>query len=510
MPRFPRALLAALLGLTAIRLLLAAALPLGDDEAYYWEWSRHLAAGYVDHPPAIAYLVRAAVQVLGRTPFAIHAVAVVLSFATSLALFTLAREVTGRDEAAAGAVLVYAIVPVFAAGALLATPDAPLFLCWVMTLVWTWRAARAGGWSRWLLAGVWLGLGLQSKYAAAVLPLSAGVWLWARRARLPHPGWRGPAAAVACGLVIFSPVIWWNARHHWVSFALTALGTSRWTEQSNAPQFLAAQFLYAGPLLFPAMLAALGAAAWRGAGARDPGWSFLAAAGWPIVLGAGAGSLFVSAKPHWTAPGYLAGAVALGALATETPGKPGPGTRRPLVRLVLVPSVILAACFYALPLLTAPVVPPQLDPAANYYGWDRAGPEILAIARRESRRPFFIASDWYQVMAPFDFSTGGRAPATTITGDDQYRLWTPLSAYRGWDGLFVRDSRQTYDVDLAQVCGALEPAGSVPLRRGATVIRRVDLLWCRRYSGTPVPRLPAFRWAPGTGGSPLRVSPGAP
>ena len=33
---------------------MAALLPLSADEAYYWLWSKHLAAGYFDHPPAIA------------------------------------------------------------------------------------------------------------------------------------------------------------------------------------------------------------------------------------------------------------------------------------------------------------------------------------------------------------------------------------------------------------------------------------------------------------------------
>lgn len=163
MPRVAPGLFAGLLCLTAIRLLLAATLPVGDDEAYYWEWSRHLAAGYVDHPPAIAYLVWLAVRVLGQTPFAVHSVAVALSLATSLALWTLARDVTGRPDAAAWAVILYSVIPVFMAGSLLTAPDGPLFLCWVMTLLWTWRAAHGTRLGPWLAAGAWFGLGLQSK-----------------------------------------------------------------------------------------------------------------------------------------------------------------------------------------------------------------------------------------------------------------------------------------------------------------------------------------------------------
>ena len=31
--------------------------PLTGDEAYYWEWAKHLALGYADHPPMVAYLI---------------------------------------------------------------------------------------------------------------------------------------------------------------------------------------------------------------------------------------------------------------------------------------------------------------------------------------------------------------------------------------------------------------------------------------------------------------------
>jgi Dolichyl-phosphate-mannose-protein mannosyltransferase len=508
MPRVPPGLLAGLLSLTAIRVLLAATLPVGDDEAYYWEWSRHLAAGYVDHPPAVAYLVWAAVRMFGQTPFAIHAVAVVLSLATSLALWTLAIEVTGRRDAAAWAVIFYSVIPVFMAGSLLTAPDAPLFLCWTMALLWAWRAAHATGPGPWLVAGAWLGLALQSKYVAAVLVASIGLWLLLEPAGRRWLARRELWAGLAVAFVIFAPVVWWNAAHHWVSFALTALGTSRWTEKGNGSFFLTSQFVYIGPLTFPASIAALVVAAWRGIGRRETPWMFLAAAGWPVILGASAGSVLVTAKPHWSAPGYIAAAIALAAVLTEPSTRRGARVRRWLLGIIAGVSGLIGAAFYALPALTATVVPPTVDPAANYYGWAEAGPAIVDMARRESHSPFFITGDWYQAMAPFDFSTGGSVLATTLTGDDQYRFWTRLEDLRGWDGLFIRDSRQTYDVDLRQVCRALEPAQSVPLRRGHAVIRDVDLVWCRGFTGHPVPRLRPFRWYPGNAGPPWRLAPG--
>ena len=43
----------------ALRFWFASHRPLVPDEAYYWVWSRHLAGGYFDHPPVVAYMIRA-------------------------------------------------------------------------------------------------------------------------------------------------------------------------------------------------------------------------------------------------------------------------------------------------------------------------------------------------------------------------------------------------------------------------------------------------------------------
>ena len=56
---------AALAGLTALRLLVAATVPLSPDEAYYFVWSRALAAGYLDHPPMVALWIRAGTALIG-------------------------------------------------------------------------------------------------------------------------------------------------------------------------------------------------------------------------------------------------------------------------------------------------------------------------------------------------------------------------------------------------------------------------------------------------------------
>ncbi|MFP2908974.1 4-amino-4-deoxy-L-arabinose transferase, partial [Pyxidicoccus sp. 3LFB2] len=80
----------ALLGVAAVaRLALLLGTDVYFDTAYYWQWARHLAWGYYDHPPMVAWLI-AALGVRGS--------ALLCGVATVAAVWGLARDVYGHRE----------------------------------------------------------------------------------------------------------------------------------------------------------------------------------------------------------------------------------------------------------------------------------------------------------------------------------------------------------------------------------------------------------------------------
>ena len=97
----------AMVGLLLIgRVILAATTNLAEDEAYYWLWSTHLATGYYDHPPMIAYWIRAGTSIFGQTTFGVRAVGLLsavagsyLLYRTSLSLFRDRKAHRGDDLA---------------------------------------------------------------------------------------------------------------------------------------------------------------------------------------------------------------------------------------------------------------------------------------------------------------------------------------------------------------------------------------------------------------------------
>ncbi len=184
--------------LAALKLALGAHHQLMADEAYYWVWSQDPALGYYDQPPLIAWLI-AATTVLTDAEWAVRLGAVGAGVVGSVALLGAARDKE--------LLLLWWTAPPLLFLTLFSTSDAPLLACWALTLA---AAHRGGRW--WLVAGLFGGLAVLSKYTGvAVLPLAvlaAGPRDW----RTPWP-WAGLGTM---GLILV-PHLGWLATHGWVS-----------------------------------------------------------------------------------------------------------------------------------------------------------------------------------------------------------------------------------------------------------------------------------------------------
>ncbi|HEY4173251.1 MAG TPA: glycosyltransferase family 39 protein, partial [Rhodopila sp.] len=231
-------LAAALAVVTLIRLAVAATAPLAPDETYYWVWSHALAFGYLDHPPMVALWIRAGTILAGQNAFGLRLLGPLAAAAASLLLFDAARVLFPRTNAAIVAVMLLNASLLLGVGTVIMTPDSPLLFFWTATL---WAVARivAGGpgvW--WLLAGMFGGAALDSKYTALLLWIGVGLWaLLVPVGRSWLCRWQ-PWAACAIGFVMFAPVLLWNAAHGWVGFVKQGGRVEDW-RPARAAGFLA-------------------------------------------------------------------------------------------------------------------------------------------------------------------------------------------------------------------------------------------------------------------------------
>lgn len=268
-----RGVIAVIVAMTALRLVYAHALDLRTDEAYYWTWSKENVLSFLDHPPMVAWFIRCGTAVLGDTNLGVRLGGIVAMLVTQLLLADIVRRVTSNNVRA---VMLALLLPEAALyyGLLMAkvAPDTAL-IPFSVAMLWSLvRLAQSHDGRWWLAAGLFAGLSLLSKFTAimfvpAVLAFAlVPDWRW-RWLRSPYPYLAGLIA-----IVVFSPVLIWNAEHDWASFRFQAVRATveRDLTFRTLGEFIGMQFGLVGFVLLPVTLFATGLTAWRGYRKREP------------------------------------------------------------------------------------------------------------------------------------------------------------------------------------------------------------------------------------------------
>ena len=314
--RMVRGAFAVVIGLVLLRLAASAWTPLTFDEAYYWMWSKHLAGGYYDHPPMVAVVIRLGTMIAGDTPLGVRLVSVLLTLPMSFAIYRAAELLFGGKRIAVSAMLLLNATMIVSVGLMIVTPDAPLLVASSFVLLALAQVAATGQGVWWLAAGVAVGLALLSKYTALFFGAAILIWLVAvpnmRRWLISPWPYLGGIVAFA----VFSPVLFWNADHQWVSF-IKQLGRAR-IEQFKAAyiaELIPTQFAFATPLVFILGDMGLYALVRRQSGALSSR-VLVSAMVWIIALYFAWHSLHARVEANWFAPIYPAFAIAAAVAAT--------------------------------------------------------------------------------------------------------------------------------------------------------------------------------------------------
>jgi 4-amino-4-deoxy-L-arabinose transferase-like glycosyltransferase len=258
--------------MTVLRVIYASLTELRTDEAYYWTWSKEGALSFLDHPPMIAWFIRLSTLIFGDTNFGVRFAGVLAMLVMQLLLADIVRRVTHDVRAIVFAVLMPEAALYY--GLLMAkvSPDTAL-IPFAVAMVWALvRLTESNDARWWLAAGVFAGLSLLSKFTAIMLlPAVLAFMLvpdWRRRWLLsPYP-WL--AALIA--MVLFLPVMIWNAGHDWASFRFQFVRAAATHELSlrTLGEFLSLQFGLVGFILLPVVLTGVSLTAWRGYREREP------------------------------------------------------------------------------------------------------------------------------------------------------------------------------------------------------------------------------------------------
>jgi dolichol-phosphate mannosyltransferase len=474
-----------------LRLIYASRIELLPEETYYWNYSRHLDLGYLDHPPMVAWLIRAGTTVFGETEFGVRSGAFLCGTISSWFVYRLTRALFDEVSAIVALVFMQALPFFFVAGIMM-TPDAPLTAAWAALLYYLHQALiadRAGAWWR---AGVCLGLGLLSKYTILMLAPAAFIFMvWDARSRHWLRHWL-PYASLVLALAIFSPVIYWNATHEWASFAFQ---TSR--RLAEAPRFsLHKLLLSALVLLTPVGVVSLYETLWgkpdtvaaNEATEAQRRRRFMQLSVLLPLAVFFAFSLRHEVKLDWTGTLWLAAVPAL-AFAVAGARETSPSGVRAWTRSAWSPTLVIllliyGAAFHYLVLgLPGVGYGPHMEVVP--VGWRDLGKQVVTlengIRAATGTEPLTVGMDRYAIASQLAFYSPNRARSVSETSSDHllggvglmYERWFPAKAQAGRNLLligFKPEDMQGPDVESrAQRLGPLENG---MLTRDGRMIRR--------------------------------------
>jgi 4-amino-4-deoxy-L-arabinose transferase-like glycosyltransferase len=460
------------------RLLFAAAVGLGIDESYMVAAGRKLQLSYFDHPPIAWWLAWGAAHLAGsesglvvRLPFiALFALTTVLMYRLTAALF--------GKQAAFWAAAVLNVVPVFGVttGSWV-LPDGPLLAALLGAancLVAALRSSGRTAWGWWLGAGVCAGLALASKYSAALAMLGAAGFLLSEprsRAWLTRPE---PYAAGLVALVIFVPVLIWNADHSWVSLIFQGGRATGAFHPLGPITTLAGEAAFLLPWVW-APLMACGFVALRRGRQVQARWLLLWLAA-PSVVVFTVASLWGNVLYHWAAPGYLMLLPLLG----EAIARHWRTSRTVRVwfaasaAFIALGVVVFAseARFNWLPVIIGDF-PTGKDPAIDVVDWTSLRQEL---ARRGllGRPGLAAAALRWTDAGKLDYALGGSVPVICLGPDArQYGLIARHDDYAGTDVLIV--ARSSFEKIVGQfwfLFDAIKPlAPATVLHAGRPALR---------------------------------------
>lgn len=447
-----------MLGISIFRVyyILDGPLDLSPDEAHYWEWSRRLDLSYYSKGPAIAYLIALGTTAFGDTVFGVRALAVILSLISGILLYRLGKELYDETTGAAAAVLLQ-LVPLFSAFGVVFSIDSPFIFFWVLSLYLFWRVVRVAGdrshhvsgtslsadnnaqrppSAQWILLGISVGLGLLTKYTMAFFVISAFLFL------LSSPGGRAmlrtarPYISLLVSLIVFSPVLVWNADHAWVTFRHTAgqanLAGGLDTSIKTFFEFLGSQIGVITPILFIFMSLAL----WKTDVKENR--RFLLCFSVPVIAFFLLKSIQGKVQANWAMTGYLTGLIAFSRVYISGWTRQTVLTRGLIVAGLALVMIVTAVAFYPSSL----GIPARLDPTARLRGWEEVGRKVSVIQRDlRQKGDVFIFSDSYQVASELAFYVEGRPETYCINLGrrmNQYDLWPDFSGRLHSRGIFVK------------------------------------------------------------------------
>jgi len=379
-----------------------------------------------------------------------------------------------------------------AVGTLIVTPDSPLLVAASFVLLALAKVLETSRGVWWLAVGAAAGVALLSKYSALFFGPAILIWLLVapkpRRWLLTPWPYLGGLLALA----IFSPVLIWNAEHHWVSFLKQISGRARVEDfrPSYLLELVPAQIAFATPLVFILGAMGLHALARLETGALSAR-VLVNAIFWTITAYFVWHSLHARVEANWFAPIYPAFMVAA-AVAAHLVRWEGRWQRvADFCMRWAAPTGIVMFALLVVQADTGWLTFYRRDATVRSVGvgWRELASEIDALRKRTGATcvlaPDYGTTGWLAFYLP---------PGSCVAQQSERIRWVnmrePDGAELAGPLLYVDEVKPRAQLFFKDMYGAIEEIAELPRKRGPLIIETYSITLLSRPKGDVFDRSP--------------------
>jgi len=424
----------------------------------------------------------------GNGEFGVRLLWVGIGFLLTVILYGTGKKMFG-DRAGFYAALLMNISLLGSTGAVIVTPDGPQGLFWALAIFFVFNAIESGKGPWWYGAGIAFGLGLLSKYTMVLLAPCLFLFLLSTKEGRVWLLRKEPYLALILGLILFSPVLFWNFANDWVSFKFQlshGLEVKRTAGLKTFGDFWAGQAGVVTPLLFLASLWAMAWGAVQGFQKRSPKLLLLFWTSAPLFLFFAYTSLRSKVEANWPALAYFSAVVLLAGIVAEK----WPGWRRGkrgLAWAVAISALLVTAAAHLQPLYPLIPISPRKDPTSQLQGWRDLGEHIKKTAQGlNAEKEIFVLASRHQFVGESMYYTQGKIP--TYQWNAPLRL-NNLSAQNspplGSTAIYFDEGENSLPPQVASLFSACEGLEPLIVKRRDVPVRTHPFWKCSGFKGIP-------------------------
>lgn len=455
------------------------------QDAYYHFYGKHLSLSYFDHPGMIGYILRLFTSIFGKHVWVIKFADFVITSCTLIAFYYLATLFLPKKKALNALVLISSTI-LISILSLVSTPDVPLLLFWTLSIIFLYKSIFENKIRYWILAGIAIGLALNSKYTALFLFIGlVGFLLFSNKYRKL---WASPGVWICLliSLLVFSPVLWWNAQNDFVSLAFQYSHRTKQISEFNISfKNLAGVILHQAFLLLPILFFSIAIVTFKYLKKiiyklKLPSQKtlFLLSFFVPIFLGFFLISPFYWVKLNWMMPAYITGIILVTIFVS-------PKMRNYQIGFSIFFHLLLLVqvLFYAVPIKSND----------TWFGWDELASEVQ-IMQKKYPNTFIFSFDGYKTSAVLDFYLDENVYAQNIVGLPALHFDYAdqnLSVLNQKNALFIdsdtsfknRNKRGKVPKELNPYFEEITELEPIIIKKGYREVRKFWVYYCKNYKG---------------------------